>query len=222
MHTRRAPDTLSDRQIVLAALDLLRRDGAGRLSMRQLAKQFGVTPMAIYHYFGNKEALFERLGDAVLARVPRPAPSGVHWREELKACALCGWELLSEYPGLSGYVIQRPPTQQRDELVRYGVSILVAAGFDARVAYPAIITCNAFMFGMIGLQAHRERELGATGKVRKASAPKLDGKDDVRRLVAWGLDAVIAGLSEQLSRKSQPAPRAAAAKRPRRASAAKA
>jgi AcrR family transcriptional regulator len=148
---------LNDRQIVLKALELVRRHGAEKLSMRQLAKEFDVTPMALYHYFPNKESLFERLGDAVLARVPRPAPSGTRWREELIACAVCGWELLSEYPGLSGYIIQRPPTEQLQELTRYGVSVLAAAGFDVEAAYPAIVTCNAFMFGMIGMQAHSER-----------------------------------------------------------------
>jgi AcrR family transcriptional regulator len=53
---------LSDEQIVLAALELVRRRGAEKLSMRQRAKHFDVTPMAIYHYSDNKESLFERLG----------------------------------------------------------------------------------------------------------------------------------------------------------------
>jgi AcrR family transcriptional regulator len=40
-------DALSDEHIVTTALQLIRRDGAERLSMRKLAKELGVTPMAI-------------------------------------------------------------------------------------------------------------------------------------------------------------------------------
>jgi AcrR family transcriptional regulator len=212
----RPPDTLSEPQIVLAALDLIRRQGADRFSMRLLAKELGVTPMAIYYYVGNKDALFERLGDAVLARVPRPVPSGVNWREELKACAICGWQLLSEYPGLSAQIVKRPPTQQRDELTRYGVSILVAAGFEANSAYPAIATCNAFMFGMIGAQAHVERTRGNGRRVRPEASPVV-AAIDVRFLVEWGLDAVLSGLGQQLVRRRSSAARVPAPKRARRA-----
>jgi AcrR family transcriptional regulator len=209
----RPPETLSDQQIVLAALELVRRHGADKLSMRQLAKQFDVTPMAIYHYFGNKETLFERIGDAVLARVPRPAPSGVHWREELIACAICGWELLSEYPGLSGYIIQRPPTQQLEQLTNYGVSVLVAAGFDVASAYPAIVNCNAYMFGMIAMQAHTEG--GHTkGKGKKGGPVSPLTHKDVRKLVEWGLDVFMSGLSVKLSRKRAGA--SVTAERPKR------
>ena len=202
---------MSDQQIVLTALELVRRNGAEKLSMRQLAKEFDVTPMAIYHYFGNKESLFERLGDAVLARVPRPAPSGVYWREELVACAMCGWQLLSEYPGLSGYIIQRPPTQQLQELTNYGVSVLVAAGFDVESAYPAIVTCNALMFGMIGMQAHTER--GRRKGRKTGTAPTLT-QADVRNMVEWGLDAFMSGLSVKLTSRGRAS--AERSKRPRR------
>jgi AcrR family transcriptional regulator len=194
---------------VVAALELVRRHGAEKLSMRQLAKQFDVTPMAIYHYFGNKESLFERLGDAVLARVPRPAPSGVHWREELVRASICGWQLLSEYPGLSAHIIQRPPTQQLDELTRYGVSVLVAAGFDVASAYPAIVTCNALMFGMIGMQAHTER---GRRKGRKNIFGATPTQSDVRRMVEWGLDAYMDGLQAKLGARGR-----SSSERPKRA-----
>jgi AcrR family transcriptional regulator len=210
----RPQDSLSDQQIVLAALELVRKHGAEKLSMRQLAKHFGVTPMAIYHYFENKESLFERLGDAVLARIPRPTPSGVRWREELIATAVGGWQLLSEYPGLSAYIIQRPPTEQLQELTRYGVSVLVAAGFDVASAFPAIVTCNAYMFGTIGMLAHTERDSGGK-KAKKSAAQPLLTQADVRNLVEWGLGALMDGLSVKLRASAE---RAVRPRRPRRTS----
>lgn len=46
-----------------AALQVLRRSGPGAVSMRRIARDTGVTPMAIYHHFRNRAALL----DAVVA-----------------------------------------------------------------------------------------------------------------------------------------------------------
>jgi AcrR family transcriptional regulator len=199
---RREHDALSDQQIIDTSLDLIRRDGADRFSMRKLAKELGVTPMAVYYYVSNKDALFERVADAVLARVPRPEPSGRDWRAELKATALHGFRLLSQYPGLSGQIIKRPPTQQTEALARYGIAIMVAAGVDRTAAALATTVCQAFMFGVIGLQAQCER---AQKKKRgsAAGATYLE-QVDVQGLAESGFDALLAGLHEQLTRSPRP------------------
>jgi TetR/AcrR family tetracycline transcriptional repressor len=199
---RREQDALSDQEIVHASLDLIRRDGADRFSMRKLAKALGVTPMAVYYYVRNKDALFERVADAVLAQVPRPAPSGRDWRTQLKATALDGFRLLSQYPGLSGQIIKRPPTQQTEELARYGIALMTAAGIDLNQAASATTVCQAFMFGMIGLQAQCER---AQKKKRRSSAASTYLEQvNVQGLVEFGFDALLAGLDEQLSRAPRP------------------
>ena len=162
--------------------------------MRSLAKELGVTPMAVYYYVGNKDALFERVADAVLARVPRPAPSGHNWREELKATAVAGFKLLSEYPGLSAQIVKRPPTAQSQELAKYGVSVLMAAGFDLAFASRATVVCQTFMFGMIGLQAQLEKK-----RKRKATAADAWAEAiDPEVLIEFGMDALSSGLRESL------------------------
>jgi AcrR family transcriptional regulator len=193
---RREHETLSDQRIVDAALALIRRAGADRFSMRSLAKELGVTPMAVYYYVGNKDSLFERVADAVLARVPRPQPSGHNWREELKATAVAGFKLLSEYPGLSAQIVKRPPTKQTEELAKYGIAVLMAAGFDPAVAARATVVCQTFMFGMIGLQAQLER---AQKRKRKASPSEAWLETvDAQGLVEFGLDTLSSGLRESL------------------------
>lgn len=213
---KRTPDeTLSDQQIVSVALDQIRRHGADRLSMRQLAKALGVTPMTIYYYVGNKDALFARCADAVLARVPRPAPSGRDWQREIKDCALHGFRLLLEYPGLCGEIIKRPPTQQRIELASYGIAILVAAGFEPTAATQATVIAQTFVFGMIGLQAQIELEQRAARKKnRRGTAPNerlLSA--DLPALVDFGLDALLIGFGEKLLQPARPKTRAAATSR---------
>lgn len=173
----------------------MRRVGADKLSMRSLAKDLGVTPMALYYYVGNKDELFERIADAVLARVPKPAPSGADWREQLRATALHGFKLLREFPGLSAQIVKRPPTKQTEALAKYGIAILIEAGFDPAIAARATIVCQTFMFGMIGLQAQIERaQKGVKRKsMARVAAPEIV---DVQALIEFGLDALTRGLRE--------------------------
>jgi len=51
-----------------AALELLEREGPEVVSMRRIAAIVGVTPMAIYHHFHNKEALLNFVTDREFAK----------------------------------------------------------------------------------------------------------------------------------------------------------
>jgi AcrR family transcriptional regulator len=48
-------------RIAAAALHILEREGPDAVSMRRVATAVGVTPMAIYHYFPNREALLSSI-----------------------------------------------------------------------------------------------------------------------------------------------------------------
>lgn len=54
----------NERQIVEEALRILEQEGPDAVSMRRIAKAVGITPMAIYHYFPNREALLRHVTDA--------------------------------------------------------------------------------------------------------------------------------------------------------------
>ena len=56
------PTTAAMRErIAHAALDILEREGPEAVSMRRVAQCVGVTPMAIYHHYANREALLQAL-----------------------------------------------------------------------------------------------------------------------------------------------------------------
>ena len=76
------------RTILDAAEALLAAGGEERLSIRELCTRAGVTPPTIYHHFGDKQALVDRVidecfaeFDAALARRPPPADpvDGLAW-----------------------------------------------------------------------------------------------------------------------------------------------
>ena len=48
-------------RIAEAALDILEREGPEAVSMRRVAQAVGVTAMALYHHYANREALLQAL-----------------------------------------------------------------------------------------------------------------------------------------------------------------
>lgn len=74
-HPRTAPYHHGDlaEALVAEALERLRRDGAGQLSLRAVAQAVGVSPSAAYHHFPDKDALLHEVahrgGDLLDQRV---------------------------------------------------------------------------------------------------------------------------------------------------------
>jgi AcrR family transcriptional regulator len=58
---------LSEQHVIEAALRLVQRSGIDKLSVRAIARELGVTPMALYRYVPSKEALLDRVRDWALA-----------------------------------------------------------------------------------------------------------------------------------------------------------
>src|SRR5438552_18909123 len=59
------------RAILAAAETLLARGGEAGLSIRELCARAGVTPPTVYHHFGDKGALVDRLVDECFAEFDR-------------------------------------------------------------------------------------------------------------------------------------------------------
>jgi AcrR family transcriptional regulator len=59
--SREAGGEATRERIAAAALELLERDGPEAVSMRRVAKMVGVTPMAIYHHYADRQALLQAL-----------------------------------------------------------------------------------------------------------------------------------------------------------------
>jgi len=89
---------LSRERIVNAALALLDREGETGFSMRKLAAELGVDPMALYHYHANRKALMQEVLSAFIAAYELPQP-GADWREELRALCNSLRRLARRHPG---------------------------------------------------------------------------------------------------------------------------
>ncbi len=65
-------------RIVAIAREMLTADGAEAVSMRRIAQAAGLTPMAIYRHFDNREALLRHVADTCFAEIAERWSANVH------------------------------------------------------------------------------------------------------------------------------------------------
>ena len=68
----KAKISLNRDEVVARALRIVDEQGLDALTVRKVADEFGVTPMALYWHFSNKDALLDAVGDAVVADLRLP------------------------------------------------------------------------------------------------------------------------------------------------------
>ncbi len=106
---RAGDEPLTRERILEAALMLVDEEGIEALSMRRLAKELGVDPMAIYHHLSNKRALLSALIKEVFSgmRVMNLKGTG-DWRGRVRAWALAFREVARAHPKLVPQLASHP------------------------------------------------------------------------------------------------------------------
>ena len=94
----RAKDRLNAESIILCARVLLLEDGKVP-SIRKVAGELNVDPMAIYHYFANKTALLEAVTVSLVEEIYKPIASS-DWQVELYKLCESYLLLLKDHGGL--------------------------------------------------------------------------------------------------------------------------
>src|ERR1700723_244596 len=84
----REPDAertrLSKRAVVDRALKLADADGLDTLTIRKLAQDLGVTPMALYWHFRSKDDLLEGVAEHVWGEIEVNVDAAVPWWGQLQ------------------------------------------------------------------------------------------------------------------------------------------
>ena len=78
---------LSTERILDAAVELVSREGADAFSMRRLADDLGVTPMALYKWFASRDELLEALADRMMTGYDLPDDDDAPWPDRTFALA---------------------------------------------------------------------------------------------------------------------------------------
>src|SRR5215216_7569934 len=77
--------TLTPRTVVEGALALAEAEGLGAVTIRRLAKELGVTPMALYWHFGSKDELLDGMAAWIFEEVDLSVDASARWQEQLRA-----------------------------------------------------------------------------------------------------------------------------------------
>jgi TetR/AcrR family transcriptional regulator, tetracycline repressor protein len=142
----REPGRLSRERIVDAVFRLLDRDGWEALSMRRLAQELDVWPMAVYRYFRDKDELIDALVAHVIQGIDLPSARGT-WRARLRRLMEAARGALERLPPelrpRLAIALVAPDTPRVSDAA---LGILESAGFgpdDARRAWAALVAYAA-------------------------------------------------------------------------------
>ena len=101
---RRVP--LSRDRVLGAAVSLADEAGIESLSMRKLAQELGVVPMALYKHVSNKDELLDGLVDVVVGEI-QPPISGTDWKSAVRQRILSARQALLRHPWASQVIESR-------------------------------------------------------------------------------------------------------------------
>ncbi|MFI7530278.1 TetR family transcriptional regulator [Nocardia salmonicida] len=143
---RGRPPSLTEDQIVNAALDIVMTDGLDALSMRRLSQRLGRSQMAAYSYVAGKQELLDLVARRTLADVQVPDESAGPWDIRLRLLIDGIDAQLRRHPGIAGLLLQRMLHSDR-RLVDAFMAILISAGLPERQVLLSYAMIHTYLFG---------------------------------------------------------------------------
>ncbi|MCU1475709.1 MAG: TetR family transcriptional regulator [Subtercola sp.] len=134
MATVREPkhrERLNRESLAACALQIADSEGLEAVTIRRLATENAVTPMALYWHFADKDALFDGIAERMYAEVNLPEPAGLPWHEELRAALVAVLAALRAHPLVADVA---PPRIMKSEpglaLAECVIGLLRTGGFS--------------------------------------------------------------------------------------------
>ncbi|MFE7874003.1 TetR/AcrR family transcriptional regulator [Micromonospora humida] len=158
---RRTP--LSRDRILRAAVTLA--DGAGieSLSMRNLAQDLGVVPMALYKHVANKDELLDGMIDVVVGEI-EPLTPGVGWQPAIRRRVLSARQVLRRHPWASLAIESR--STATPAVLGYldsMIGALRAGGLSADLTHHVMHALGSRILGFSQELFDASRQAGRTG-----------------------------------------------------------
>ena len=198
---RKGEPSLTEAEIVEAALRLIKQDGVEGLSMRRLSKELGRSHMAMYYWVPDKSALLDLVASAALRDIQIPEAGNRSWETRLRELISSIDVQLRANPGIGEILLDRMLSTDR-RILNAAMEILVDAGFDDADVLMAYAAVHTYLFGRYQLVTAPlpESEQGEEDTVARlvAQLPRLTGRD----FFNFGVDTLIAGLRDRLQQPS--------------------
>lgn len=207
---RPAKPALTRAGIVAAAVEIMRAEGLGKVTMRRLAQELDTGPASLYVYVRNTAELHAAILDELLGTVDA-APAGGDWSERLEKVLTSYTAVLFRHRGLAkAALVARPSGEHYLRLIETLLALLdeggvprgqAAWGVDVLLQYA---TATAAEHSPADPAAGAQEEWDAlSGALRDASvqthphvaglaAALLSGQPEAR--LSWGFRVLISGI----------------------------
>jgi AcrR family transcriptional regulator len=136
--TARAREPLTKERILRAAVALADEGGAESLSMRRLAQELGVVPMALYKHVASKDEMLDGMVDVVVGEIAPPL-AGADWKTAMRERILSARRALLRHPWASRVIETRTdPTPMLIGYMDSMIGILRGGGFSIDLTHHAM------------------------------------------------------------------------------------
>lgn len=213
------PPPLTRPRIVRAALRLVDDRDLAALTMRALATELKVSPMALYNHVRDKDELLDLMLDVVLGEVDRSVTEG-DWLAQLRALVCSFHQALSAHRHLArvyGTRIKLGPNGLL--IIERAVGLLLQAGFSRRDTANALLTLFTYTVGIHQMgsiapfpsapsQDETEYYLALPPEqipAIRAVSPHFGGVHQPG-VFEYGLDTLLTGLRSRLTQASDAQP----------------
>jgi AcrR family transcriptional regulator len=143
----RPREPLTRDRVLRAAVALADQGGVEALSMRNLARELGVVPMALYKHVANKDELLDGMIDVVVGEIDPPL-SGTDWKTAVRERILSARRALLRHPWASRVLESRPePTPTVIEYMDSMLGLFRAGGFSIDLTHHAAHAMGSRLLG---------------------------------------------------------------------------
>jgi AcrR family transcriptional regulator len=200
-------------KIVSSALAIADAEGLAAVTIRRLAQDHGVTPMALYRHFRDKEQLLDAIAERLFADVVLPPTSRAAWYEQMREVLAAFLVSLQAHPKVAELTLTRILASEPGlGLAERAFALLAAAGFSSEQAAEiasqslcSLVTLVTTEPGATEDPAHRDDAMRAKRAQLAALPPEkyphITGAADALTRCAdrttyydLGVDLVVAGM----------------------------
>ena len=183
-------------RVVRTALRLVDDHGLPALTMRALATELQVSPMALYNHVRHKDELVDLMVDLMLGEVDSSATTG-DWATQLRALVCSYHQVLCAHPGLARVCGTQARIGPHGLLIMERLlGLLFQAGFsppEAANAVFALFTCTAGFHQMGRIDPPNFSALPPE-RIPSITAVTAHLREVHRGRFEYGLDTLLAGL----------------------------
>jgi TetR/AcrR family transcriptional regulator, tetracycline repressor protein len=161
---------LTKQAVVDCALALGDAEGVEALTIRRIATELGVTPMALYWHFRNKEELLAGVGDQIWRELDTDVDLSAPWDRQLRGLLESLLQVLRSHPCASQLILEGEKQSDAALLAsETALAVLHRGGFDPDHA--AEITRTALFTGLMLIMSEPGSKQGMSA-AEKAEAQR--------------------------------------------------